>query len=62
MAKQDPDRDAEIVLKIVAQASLPVGDARSATKPLPDRTAGQRQPGNKISPRFEATYGCCWPR
>ena len=34
-------RDAEIVLKIVAQASLPVDDARSATKPLPDRSDGQ---------------------
>ena len=51
MAKPDSDRDAEIVLKIVAQASLPVGDARSATKPLPDRSDGRRQPGDKISVR-----------
>ena len=42
MAKQDPDRDAEIVLKIVAQASLPVADARSATNQLPDRSDGLR--------------------
>jgi len=55
MAKQDPDRDAEIVLKIVAQASLPVDDARSATKPLPYCSAGQGQRSNKISPSFEAT-------
>ena len=62
VAKPDPDRDAEIVVKIVAQASLPVDAARSATKPLSDRSAGQRQRGNKISPRFEATYDCRWPR
>src|SRR5271169_5783572 len=41
---------------------LPVDDARSATKPLSDRSDGQGQRGNKIRPRFEATYGCCWAR
>ncbi len=47
VAKQDPDRDAEIVLKIVAQASLPVGDARSAINIASIALDGQRQRGDR---------------
>ncbi len=47
---------------VLAMGSDCLWVTRSATKPLSDCSNGQRQPGNKISPGFEATYGCCWPR